>query len=108
MLGPAFDVKSLNEISIPLRIVVGDRDDQAVPKLNAMAIQAAVHNAKLQVLPDVAHYTFLANCTVKGRLFVRELCADPSGVDRREIHHRIADDAFVFFNQVFSQPDNVD
>lgn len=98
VLGPALDPGSLAEIGVPVRIVVGAADDQAVPDLTARPVAAAVPGASLAVLPSVGHYTFLAPCTLRGRLLLRALCADGAGVDRSEVHRRVAADAGAFFD----------
>jgi len=108
VLGPALDAQSLGGISIPVRIVVGDRDDQALAKVNAVPIRESIPDAELLLLPDVAHYTFLAPCSLKGRLLVRELCKDPRGIDRHEVHQQVGADALVFFNRAFSDVGRAD
>lgn len=95
--GPAFTKSSLAHISIPVRIIVGTRDDQAIPEFNAELIASAIPNSELELLPNVAHYTFLARCSLKGKLFVSELCSDPKGIDREKIHNKVGADVLVFF-----------
>ena len=102
VLASALDAQSLRDISIPVRIVVGDKDDQANPEVNAIPIQEAIPEAELQLLPGVAHYTFLAPCGLKGRFLVRQLCKDPHGIDRHEIHQEVGADALEFFNDSFA------
>lgn len=98
VLGPALDRESLTEIQVPLRIVVGAADDQAHPEVTGRPLAAAVPGAALEVLSGVGHYTFLAPCTLRGRLLVRALCADAVGVDRSEVHLRVAVAALAFFD----------
>jgi hypothetical protein len=81
VLGPALTPESLHTIARPVRIVVGARDEQAIPSVNAEPIAAAIPGAALEVVPDVTHYTFLAPCTLLGRLVARALCHDGAGVD---------------------------
>ena len=95
--GPAFTKSSLAHISIPVRIIVGTRDDQAIPEFNAELIASAIPNSELELLPNVAHYTFLARCSLKGKLFVSELCSDPEGIDREKIHNKVGADVLEFF-----------
>ena len=102
VLGSAFSVDSLNEISIPVRIVVGSEDDQAVPKDNAELVAASVPNASLLKLPSVGHYTFLAPCSFRGSLFAKSLCSDADGIDRTDIHSKIGIDAAAFFSKALS------
>lgn len=102
VLGPAIDRQSLQEIPIAVRIVVGEEDDQAVPETNAIPVQAAIPDAELRLLPGVGHYAFLAPCTLRGRLLVRQLCEDPSGVERSELHAAIGADAVTYFDRALS------
>lgn len=97
VLGPVFTQDSLEKISIPVQIVVGANDNQAIPKYNAEPIAASIPNAKLVQLPNVTHYTFLARCNLKGKLLVGNLCSDPKGIDRGEVHKKIGMDAASFF-----------
>lgn len=100
VLGPALTADSLAEIQTPVRIVVGSKDDQALPDINAKPVAAAIPKAELEVLPDVAHYTFLATCNFAGLFAARRICVDPDGVDRDAIHRRVSAEAVEFFNRV--------
>ncbi len=97
--GPAFTKSSLARISIPVRIIVGTSDEQAIPEFNAELIASSIPNSELELLPNVAHYTFLARCSLKGKLFVRELCSDPEGIDREKIHNKVGADVLAFFER---------
>ncbi|MEM1263277.1 MAG: alpha/beta hydrolase [Pseudomonadota bacterium] len=99
VLAPALTIGSLNAIDIPVRIVVGRHDNQAQPATNARPLHAAMPSSTLLELPGVGHYTFLANCTLRGRWLVADLCKDLGDVDRHEIHAQVAADALVFFRQ---------
>ena len=97
VLGPAFSKESLAAIEIPIRIIVGASDRQAIPQFNAEAFASGIPNSELELLPSVGHYTFLALCSVKGKLFVGNLCSDSDGVNREEIHNQVSADALSFF-----------
>jgi len=99
VLGPALVRESLAEVSIPVRIIVGEADAQAIPAVTARPVAAAIPGAELEVLPKSGHYVFLAECGIRGRLFVRALCADASGVDRGAVHDRVSADAVAFFDR---------
>lgn len=79
-LGPVLTKASLSEIHVPVRVIVGSNDDQAVPDVNAKPISKAIPNATLDVLPNATHYTFLPRCNLMGRLFARQFCVDPAGL----------------------------
>jgi predicted dienelactone hydrolase len=99
VLGPAMTKASLAEVKVPVRIIVGSKDDQALPDVNARPIAAAIPNAELEILPNVAHYTFLAKCTLLGTVVARTLCTDPDEIEREEVHGRVSADALNFFNR---------
>jgi predicted dienelactone hydrolase len=98
-LGPVMTKASLAEVKVPVRIVVGSKDDQASPAVNARPIASAIPNAELEILPNVAHYTFLARCNLFGKVVARPLCTDPDEIDRAEVHRRVSADALKFFNR---------
>ena len=99
VLGPAMTRASLAEVKAPVRIIVGSKDDQAVPDVNARPIASAIPNAQLEIIPNVMHYTFLARCNFLGKVMARSLCTDPDEIDREEVHRRISADALSFFNR---------
>jgi len=90
---------SLASIAVPVQIVVGSDDDQAVPRFNAEPMAKAIPNAKLDILPKITHYSFLPVCNDRGRSYVKELCTDPAGVDREIVHREVAASALQFFKQ---------
>ena len=95
---PAFTLSSLANIDIPVKINVGDNDKQASLEFNATTFAKYIPNAQLQVLKGVSHYTFLADCNLKGKWFVKELCSESTGINRKEIHRKIGQDSLMFFN----------
>jgi predicted dienelactone hydrolase len=99
VLGPAMTKASLAEVEVPVRIIVGSKDDQALPDVNARPIASAIPNAELEILPHVTHYTFLARCNLLGKVVARSPCTDPDGIDREEVHRKVGADALQFFNR---------
>jgi predicted dienelactone hydrolase len=97
--GAAMRRASLEAITVPVQIVVGSDDDQAVPRFNAEPMAKAIPNAKLDILPKVTHYSFLPVCNDRGKNYVKELCTDPAGVDREVLHKEVAARALEFFGQ---------
>jgi predicted dienelactone hydrolase len=87
-----------------VRIVVGSKDDQAVPDVNARPIAATIPNAELEVIPDVTHYTFLARCRLFGKVVARSFCIDPDSIDRDAVHRKVGADALAFFNRAMGRP----
>lgn len=70
----AFEPGELARLEAPLSVVVGEADAIAAPASNSKVIAEANDNVRLQVLPLVGHYDFLADCTELGRERVGELC----------------------------------
>lgn len=103
VLGPALAPESLAEIAIPVRIVVGESDDQAIPAITARPIATAIPDAELKLIPGAGHYVFLAECGIRGQLLVRDLCTDAGGIDRGEIHDWVAADAVTFFDRTLRE-----
>jgi predicted dienelactone hydrolase len=99
VMGPAMTDDSLAHIDVPVRIVVGSADDQAVPAVNGIPIAGRIPGSSVEVLTGVTHYAFLPDCTPKGRDVVKLLCADPEGMDRNELHRRVAAEAVAFFDR---------
>lgn len=99
VLGPALVTDSLAGIRVPVRIVVGTADDQAVPATTAQPVAALIPKAELQLLPNVTHYTFLSTCNALGRTVRGQLCTDPEGVDREVVHRQVSRDALDFFGR---------
>lgn len=102
-LGPVLTKASLSEIHVPVRVIVGSNDDQTVPDINAKPISKSIPNAMLDVLPNVTHYTFLPSCNLIGRLFARQFCIDPTGIDRDATHIEVGSFAVQFFDETLER-----
>ncbi|HXY23728.1 MAG TPA: alpha/beta hydrolase [Candidatus Acidoferrum sp.] len=97
-LGPAFSVDSLEKISVPSAVVAGTADTNVPPDTSAKFFAAHIPGAKLTLFTGVGHYTFLATCAELGRRNRPDLCVDPAGVLRDDIHKQTADLAAAFFS----------
>lgn len=100
-LGMALSEESLREIDIPVRITVGEIDPLASVETNAARVAELIPESRLEVLPGVDHYVFLAECTHRGKRFL-EICHDPAGIDRIGIHDQVARDATSFLKATLS------
>jgi predicted dienelactone hydrolase len=103
VLGPVLTASSLAAISVPVHLVVGTADDQAVPSVNAQPTAAAMPTATLELLDGVTHYSFLPRCTWLGGLARPQFCDDPPGVDRVATQQHVALSAVAFFDHVFGR-----
>ena len=95
----AMSAAGAKAIGVPIRIVVGDRDELAPADANARILALHAPQAELRVLKDVGHYTFLSRCGWPGRLVLGDLCKERSGVSRAAIHAAVAADAYAFFQR---------
>jgi predicted dienelactone hydrolase len=102
---PALDPASIAQVRIPVSLVVGDEDRQAPPALNADALARQLPQARLAHVPDGTHYMFLTPCTPLGKLIARAICADPWGLDRREVQREVGRDAARFFDEALGGGD---
>ena len=97
MPAPGFSAESLEKITIPTAIGAGLADTNVPPDTSAKFFAAKIPGAKLTLFTGVGHYTFLATCAEAGRRNRPELCLDPAGVIRDDIHKQTADLAAAFF-----------
>ena len=90
---------SLRSIRMPMELVVGENDNIAPAKDNALYVRDEVKGAKLTTLPHVAHYTFLDTCTAEGKRTLERYCEDDHLVDRDAVHARVETMAVGFFER---------
>jgi predicted dienelactone hydrolase len=95
---PALDPASLSQIGIPVSIIVGDADRQAVPEVNAVAAARQIPGARLERIPRGTHYMFLTRCTPYGKVVAHSICADPFGLDRVQVQRSVGSEAVQFFD----------
>ncbi len=102
----ALDPGSVAAIDIPVSITTGSSDTLILPTL-VREMAERIPGSRLQVLDAVGHYTFLAPCSASGIRHVALLCRDADGIDRRDIHARVAADAAAFFARHLRAPDDI-
>jgi predicted dienelactone hydrolase len=96
-LGEAFDNTSFADVSVPVALVAGSQDPIAPVNTNMLRIASLMPDAKVTLMPGVAHYTFTDSClpdAIEQRPF---LCKDPAGVDRDAVHAQTIGLALEFF-----------
>lgn len=88
---------SLAAVQVPVQIVSGEADDQALPA----GVQAwrGIGGASVALLPGVTHYAFLAPCTFAARWYASTFCRDPGGLDRAALHADTVARAGAFFDR---------
>lgn len=100
VLAHGFTQTRLTDLTIPVRIVVGEADTVAPMATNAVHYAQIIPQAQLSVLHgDVGHYEFMAACTAYGRK-TQPVCKDAAGVNRVRVHREVANMAFQFFESV--------
>jgi predicted dienelactone hydrolase len=99
-LVPLLDSASLQRITVPLRIVLGERDAQVPAQQTQDALSRHRPHDAVDVRPGVSHYAFLAECSWRGRVFLRALCSD-GGSARRAVHAAVTRDAVQYFRLQF-------
>lgn len=88
---------SLHALKTPVSILLGDTDPVAPPNTNGSLAAQRLPNARLQILHDVGHYDFLADCTDAGRR-VAVLCQRMK-VPQQRTHETAVVAAETFFSQ---------
>ncbi len=83
----AFEPGELGRLQAPISVVVGEADAIASAATNSTMIAEANGDARVEVLPLVGHYDFLAECTELGRKVVGTLCEVKA--DKVETHQAV-------------------
>ncbi|MBK8006399.1 MAG: hypothetical protein IPK12_21580 [Gemmatimonadetes bacterium] len=94
---PLMDSASLAGITVPVRVLLGTRDRQVDAPGTEAVLARLLPRARVSVL-DAAHYDFLGQCSPKGQVVLRALCAG-GGAPRAELHRQAAEAAVTFFSQ---------
>lgn len=97
--GEAFSQEGLSSIKIPVKIIVGDADGQALASINASYFARHIKNAELTILEKVGHYTFLGEGTEIGKQELPMFCLDEHDIDRASIHQTVSQWAKEFFDK---------
>ena len=98
-LGPAFAAEDLADIKIPVAIVASAKDEWVPLAENAERYAKLIAGAKLTVLPDGGHFSFLSTCNEEGRNRAKAICidSDPT-VHRAAIHAQVEPLVLDFFD----------
>ncbi|SMF20767.1 Predicted dienelactone hydrolase [Tistlia consotensis] len=89
-LSVVFPRDGLKRVEAPLRLYVGDADQQLSPERNALALARDLPvPPALEVLPGAGHFVFLAPCSARLAASLPALCRDAPGVDRAALHRQM-------------------
>ncbi|MFI5014948.1 MAG: alpha/beta hydrolase family protein [Hyphomicrobiales bacterium] len=103
--GCLFDRDGLKDVGAPLRIYQGGADELLHPRFTGEYLAS-----ELPVPPEfvnfatAGHFVFLAPCPFVMRMLAREICADPSGIDRAALHARMNAEIAEFFARTLAPP----
>ena len=93
---------AFTKISAPVQLWQGDKDESVPYATNAKVIRDAL-GAKVdfQLVPDAAHFSFLAPC---GVLKILPICSDPASFDRAVFHQTMNKSVVAFFAKKLQKP----
>lgn len=100
-LGYMFDKASLQNISVPVYIVVADGDKTVPHESSANILVSLIEQAAITFIPgNASHYVFLNEVTKGGKMLLdKKVALDPPTIDRAKIHDEISTSAVLFFNE---------
>lgn len=97
----ALDPASLNAMSVPVAIILGEADPVAPPHTNGGAAARAIPRAQLKTLPGVGHYDFLSTCSAEARA---SLAICQTAVPQGQTHRDALETALIFFGKTMGPP----
>ncbi|MGQ4659557.1 alpha/beta hydrolase [Lysobacter sp. F6437] len=93
-----FDAEGLAPIDVPVFLYYGGHDRVLLPQENAARIAPLIPTlAATRTIPEADHWVFLAPCSVELAEAAGDICRDPPGVDRAQVHRQVNADALQFF-----------
>jgi len=102
-LSLVFDKAGLASINRPVFLEYGESDEVLRPEFNVLHIAPLIKTlVGITKIPKAGHYVFLSPCSAKLAKDAPEICRDPSGVDRVEVHARLNADALAFFRKTLA------
>lgn len=99
-IGFYFDKAGLAQVQVPVKLWDASEDEVLPIQYNVLHIQALLpHRPALHLVPKAGHYIFLAPCSAAMQKELPQLCTDPPGVDRKQVHEEVNADAVRFFSR---------
>jgi predicted dienelactone hydrolase len=97
-LGCLFDRKGLEKIHVPLRLYEAENDEILQTHYNSSYFAPLLERTPEVIrFAKAGHFVFLNTCPFIMSLIARQICNDPWGTDRDDIHRRIVEDSVSFF-----------
>ena len=100
-LGQALTDESMLLVKTPILVIGGTDDTVAPSETNAIRIAGKIRRARYEKVEGARHYSFLDECTKRGRRYVA-VCKDAPGFDRVRAHDDVAKLAIGYFDETFS------
>jgi predicted dienelactone hydrolase len=96
----SFDEEGLATINRPVLLYYAQHDQVLLPQENVLHIAPLIKTLiGTKMIPEAGHYVFLAPCSPQLTKDAPEICNDPPGVNRVEVHAQINADALTFFRK---------
>jgi predicted dienelactone hydrolase len=102
--GAGFTPESLSAIRVPMLFDTAKFDTVLAPAAGSSLIASQVPGAR-EIVREVGHFTYAPICRpIIGRAVIGQICVDPDGVERKQVHAQVGKDAISFFRASFSNP----
>lgn len=102
-LSLVFDAAGLAGINRPVFLYYSEEDTVLRPSENAARVEPLLKTlAGVRTVPNADHWVFIPPCSPELAEAVAEICTDPPGVDRAQVHDRINADAVTFFRETLA------
>jgi predicted dienelactone hydrolase len=100
--GGSMTKASLQQIRMPMFFDTAQFDEVLSPGINSTFLAATIPGAK-EVIRPVGHFAYVPICKpFIGRAVASLICTDPKGVERAEVHQKVATDTLAFFDKQFA------
>jgi predicted dienelactone hydrolase len=99
-LGRAFTPQGLKDVKVPIQLWVSARGgDGVLPEDGATIDRNLPARPEYHVVPNSAHFAFMAPCSAEATKALPEICADAGGFDRVAFHKEFNAAVLAFFRQ---------
>ena len=88
------------DVLADVKVILAEQDEQITFSETGHVLAQVMPQAEARVIEKATHYMFLAPCSMRGKLFLRSLCSDPVGINRRDLHAKVGKDAVAFFDSI--------
>ncbi|WP_109482742.1 alpha/beta fold hydrolase [Paraburkholderia sp. C35] len=90
----------LKHVQVPIQLWASQYGgDGVLPETSPALADALPQRPEFHVVPQAAHFAFLAPCSPSLKQSAPEICDDAQGFDRTEFHHQFDQMALRFFNK---------